>query len=58
VQQNGLGWTFGQVDEAMKLYQVQAYPTTSFIDRKGNVVDKIEGGMDKAAFEEELAKIL
>jgi len=37
---------------------VQAYPTTYFIDRKGNIVDKVEGGMEKTDFEQRLNKIL
>lgn len=68
VKQNPYSWTFGQgyaqspdgkaaVDPA-ELYKVEGVPTTVFIDRKGNVVDTVVGGMEKDAFEEKLAQIL
>jgi thiol-disulfide isomerase/thioredoxin len=58
VKQNGYSWTFGKSAEAYRLYQIDAIPLTLFIDRKGNLIDKSVGGMQKAEFEEKLAKII
>jgi thioredoxin-related protein len=41
-----------------QLYNVRGIPTTFFIDRRGRIVEKVVGGLDKAGFEEKLAKIL
>jgi thioredoxin-related protein len=47
VTEGGYGWTFGDSAEAPKAYNVQGYPTTVFINREGNVVDTVLGGMGK-----------
>ena len=68
VKQNPYSWTFGQgysqspdgkvPPDPSELYKVEGVPMTVFIDRKGNVADTVVGGMEKADFEEHLAKIL
>jgi thiol-disulfide isomerase/thioredoxin len=59
VQQAGLKLDFAHdTGNGAELYGVQGIPTTLFIDRQGNIVDKVVGGMDKATFEEKLAAIL
>jgi thiol-disulfide isomerase/thioredoxin len=58
VKKNGYNWTFGRSPEAFTLYKIDAIPMTLFIDSKGNIVDKTVGGMQKAEFEEKLAKII
>ena len=37
---------------------IQAIPTTFFVDKKGNIVDKHVGYMDKAAFTKRIQKLL
>ena len=55
---NGFSWTFGSSDDAMQLYGVKALPTTVFIDKSGNIVETVVGGMDHATFEGKLAPLL
>jgi thiol-disulfide isomerase/thioredoxin len=55
------GYTFtGVLDDgkAAEAYGVGGIPHTVFIDRRGNKVDEVVGGMDKAEFEAKLASIL
>ena len=55
------GFTFkSALDDgsAAKTYGVGGIPHTVFIDRNGNKVDEVIGGMDKAEFEAKLASIL
>lgn len=60
VKQASFSWTFvmDPGDAASTLYGVQAFPTTLFIGRDGRIVDRVEGSLDQAGFEAELAKIL
>ena len=44
--------------DGAKTYSVHGIPTTLFIDRQGNLVDKQTGGMSRDEFEAKLAKIL
>ncbi len=39
-------------------YQIEYIPTSIFVDRKGNVVELMIGGLEPSALEEKLAKIL
>jgi hypothetical protein len=55
---NGYTFTFGKAPEAFELYKIEGIPVTVFIDRQGNVSEKVVGGMGKADFEAKLAKIL
>ncbi len=37
---------------------IQVLPTTFIIDRKGNIVDGLQGGADRAGFEEKIKPVL
>jgi hypothetical protein len=54
----GFTWVFGQDQGGAALYNITVIPVTVFIDRKGNIVQRADGMMEKAAFESALAKIL
>jgi hypothetical protein len=56
--QNGFSFTLGYDDNGAKTYGVSGIPTTLFIDRQGNLVDKVTGGMGASDFDAKLAKIL
>lgn len=58
VKKNGYSWVFGFSEEAVTTYSVAGFPTTVFIDSKGNIKSSIMGGMTHEAFEAELKKIL
>jgi thiol-disulfide isomerase/thioredoxin len=58
VKQNGYNWTFGKSAEGFAAYEVRGIPTTLFVNSNGYVVEKVVGGMDRATFESNLAKIL
>jgi hypothetical protein len=60
VKEHGYTFTFAKDNGnvAADLYGVRGIPLTLFINRQGQIVDKVVGGMDKAQFEEKLAKIL
>jgi len=58
-KQNGYDLEFAKdTGGGAKLYGVQGIPTTFFISRRGRIVSKVVGGMDKAEFEANLARIL
>ncbi len=58
--QNGMNYISAIYNEdANRLVPVaQGIPTTYIIDRKGNVVEKIIGGRDKAYFEQKIRTLL
>lgn len=68
-KESGYDWTFGQGLTQLTpdgkgepgptdIYKVEGVPKTIFIDRMGNIVDTVDGGMEKAEFEAKLARIL
>jgi thiol-disulfide isomerase/thioredoxin len=60
VKQNGYTFTFGKAaPQAFEQYKVEGIPVTVFIDRSGNVVDKVVGGIATTEdFDAYVAKIL
>jgi thiol-disulfide isomerase/thioredoxin len=60
VKSKGYNWHFGQdtTDAGSKLHGIQGIPATFFYNSDGKIVESVIGGMDKASFEEKLAKIL
>ncbi len=58
VAEQGYTMPFAVDGNGASTYSVTGIPVTLFIDRDGNVVEQVVGGMDKATFETNLAKIL
>lgn len=60
VAEHGYTFDFGidTTGDALQQYGVRGIPHTLFIDRHGRIVDQKIGGMERAEFEERLAKIL
>jgi hypothetical protein len=59
VKQNGYTWNFASTtDDIISLYGLEGIPMTLFIDRRGRILAKQVGSMDKVEFEQYLAKIL
>ena len=58
VKENAFTFTMAQSPEAFEKYKAEGLPVTVFIDRNGNMVERVDGALTKAAFEAKLAKIL
>jgi thiol-disulfide isomerase/thioredoxin len=58
VQQQGWTMPFAIDVSGAQTYGVTGIPMTLFIDKSGNIVEKVVGGMDKDTFEKNLARIL
>ena len=48
----------GTIDNAKDMYNIQAYPTTYFIDTEGNIRNRIVGSMSKNQLINEIEKVL
>ena len=57
-RRNGYHFTFAKDIDGVKQYGAKVRPHTAFIDRGGNLVEVVKGGLTKQAFEAHLAKIL
>lgn len=58
VKQKGWDWDFGYGEHIVEAYGVTKIPVTIFIDANGAVTFTQTGYMDKAAFTEQLQRIL
>jgi hypothetical protein len=60
VQQNGYTMKFGvdSKEEGSAAFKVTSIPMTVFFNRSGQIASTVVGGMDKAALDAELAKII